>query len=174
MQFDLRNLLEWKLNDQRNRSASPVLISLGSNINPKINIKKASALLSEKVEGVRFSSVWESPAVGSSGPNYLNSAALMFSALSLEEIKSSLITPIENQLGRFRTADKYRDRTIDIDVLIYDDRVVDPEVWTQAHLAIPASELIPDFKNSETGGTLLEFAQSLEKRVEIRKRNDIE
>ena len=162
------------MNDQRNRSTSPVLISLGSNITPKVNIKKASALLSEKVAGIRFSSIWESPAVGSSGPNYLNSAALMYSALSLEEIKSSLIAPIENQLGRVRTADKYIDRTIDIDVLIYNDQVVDPEVWTQAHLAIPASELIPDFKNNETGGTLLEIAQALGKEVEIHKRNDIE
>jgi 2-amino-4-hydroxy-6-hydroxymethyldihydropteridine diphosphokinase len=118
--------------------------------------------------------IWESQAVGSSGPNYLNSTALIHTDLSLESIKSTIISPIENQLGRIRTEDKYIDRTIDLDVLIYNDRVVDPELWTQAHLAVPASELLPDFMNTTTGETLLEIAAELGERIEIIQRIDLD
>ena len=152
----------------------PVLISLGSNIKPKDNLRKASILLSEAVKEISFFSIWESQAVGSSGPNYLNSTALIHTDLSLESIKSTIISPIENQLGRIRTADKYIDRTIDLDVLIYNDRVVDPELWTQAHLAVPASELLPDFMNTTTGETLLEIAAELGERIEIIQRIDLD
>jgi 2-amino-4-hydroxy-6-hydroxymethyldihydropteridine diphosphokinase len=152
----------------------PVLISLGSNIRPKDNLREASRLLSEKVKEIKFSSIWESLAVGSRGPNYLNSAALIDTDLSLEAIKTTIISPIENQLGRLRTADKYSDRTIDLDVLIYNDHVIDPELWTQAHLAVPASELLPDFENPNTGASLLETAAELGGRTEIFQRIDLD
>lgn len=150
-----------------------VLISLGSNINPEKNIVRARVLLAGDFPGVKFSSIWESPAVGSSGPNYLNSAALIQTCQSLDTLKARIIRPIENQLGRIRTADKFMDRTIDLDVLIYHHLVVDEELWTQAHLAVPASELWPDFSNSATNKTLRETAKELLGSAEIIQRFDL-
>lgn len=161
------------MKDPKNPSLAPVLLSLGSNIDPERNILSAVQLLSEHAGQLRTSSIWESPAVGSSGPNYLNCTALFQTDLSPPAIKSTLISPIENQLGRIRTADKYIDRTIDLDILIYDNQVIDPELWTQAHLALPASELMPDFIDSETGETLLEAAARLQKSGEIFQRLDL-
>lgn len=161
------------MKDRKNDRSKPVLVSLGSNIKPELNIRFAIELLTEKAGDLATSSVWESPAVGSSGPNYLNSAALFHTKLQLNSIKNQIILPIETQLGRIRSADKYMDRTIDLDVLIYDNSVIDPELWTQAHLAIPASELIPDFKNNDTGKTLQETAELLRKRVDIFQRFDL-
>ena len=151
-----------------------VLISLGSNINPEKHLPAAVKLLAEIVDGLQVSSTWESPAVGSIGPNYLNNAVLFETELSLEKIRSHLISPIENQLGRVRSADKYMDRTIDLDVLVYDQNVVDPDLWSQAHLAVPTSELIPEFKNEVTGNSLRETAERLQRRVEIIQRKDLD
>ena len=117
--------------------------------------------------------MWESPAVGSSGPNYLNSAALFHTNLQLISIKDRIITPIELQLGRIRSSDKYMDRSIDLDVLIYDSSVIDPGLWSLAHLAVPASELMPDFINKDSGKTLREIAELLLKKVSIIQRLDL-
>ena len=150
-----------------------VLVRVGSNINPEVNISAAVELLSDMVENLIISSVWKSPAVGSSGPDYLNTAALMSTKLPLRVIKTTIISPIENQLGRIRSDDKYMDRTIDLDVMIYDNLVIDPELWTQAHLAIPASELMPKFINRETGETLQEAANRLLKIFCISRHPDL-
>lgn len=163
----------WKLSEQELPDAHPVLISLGSNINPESNIPAAIELLSTKVGRVMTSSIWESPAVGSSGPNYLNCAVLFQTDLPLEAIKPMIISPIEDQLGRKRTADKYSDRTIDLDVLIYGCQLIDPELWSQAHLAIPSSELMPDYKNIATKETLEETAERLHRGVSIFQRFDL-
>ena len=131
------------------------------------------SLLASKIDPIQFSSVWESPAVGSSGPNYLNSAALFQTDLSPDQIKSEISAPIENKLGRIRSEDKYMDRTIDLDVLVYQDDIIDQEIWTQAHLALPASELRPSLTNPETGKTLLETAKSLREQTDISQRLDL-
>jgi 2-amino-4-hydroxy-6-hydroxymethyldihydropteridine diphosphokinase len=149
------------------------LISLGSNINPEKNLPAAIQLLSSKVENIELSSIWESKAVGSSGPNYLNSAALFSSNLSLDDINAQLISPIENQLGRVRSDNKYMDRTIDLDIILSGDLVLDSELWSQAHVALPASELLPDFRNKESGDTLLEIAERLKDNLNIFQRLDL-
>lgn len=99
--------------------------------------------------------------MGSSGPDYLNSTALIRTRLSRDQIKQEIISDIENRLGRIRSADKFMDRTIDLDILIYGNQVLDYEIWSQAHLAVPASELLPGFLNHETGETLQQAAERL-------------
>jgi 2-amino-4-hydroxy-6-hydroxymethyldihydropteridine diphosphokinase len=147
---------------------------LGSNIDPEINIVDGGKLLSEIFQEINFSSIWESPAVGSSGPDYLNSAALIQTDLPLESIKAKIIIPIENELGRIRSNDKYMDRTIDLDVLVYETSIIDPEVWTLAHLAVPASELMPALYNKATGKSLQETAAALLNTIEITLRSDLQ
>ena len=146
---------------------------MGSNIQPVKNIKAAINLLSENFDPLIHSSIWESPAVGSSGPNYLNSAALFHSDLSLSQIKKQILTPLENRLGRVRSEDKYMDRTIDLDTLVYNQLVIDSELWEQVHLALPASEVCPDLKNPVSGETLRETANKLQKKAAILQRFDL-
>ena len=167
------NQLELKLSDQTNNSSFPVLVSLGSNINPEENIISAAKLLSDIVDRLSISSVWESSAVGSSGPNYLNSAALFHSQLPLEGIKSNVISPIETQLGRVRSDDKYMDRSIDLDLPQNGVYYVDPELWIHGHLAIPASELMPNLVNLVTDESLQETADRLRKNTKIFQRLDL-
>lgn len=138
-----------------------VLIGIGSNLFPEQNIKDAFYLLGKETKIIRKASIWKTPAVGSDGPDYLNSAALMKTNLGLEEFKANVLAVIEDKLGRVRTKDKYTDRTIDLDILIYDQVEIDSDLWSQAHVAVPASQITPEFQNEITGEKLSQAAQRL-------------
>jgi 2-amino-4-hydroxy-6-hydroxymethyldihydropteridine diphosphokinase len=141
-------------------------ISLGSNIRPEENLQKAVALLRRRAQLAALSVCYETLAVGSSGaagsgPHFLNMAACLITPLNAAELKAQVLSPIEAQLGRVRSADKYAPRTIDLDIIVYDDRVLEPALWQQVFLALPLSELAPDLIDPDSGRTLREVAQEL-------------
>jgi 7,8-dihydro-6-hydroxymethylpterin-pyrophosphokinase len=68
---------------------------------------------------------------------------------------------IEARLGSIRTEDKFAPRTIDIDIVVYGDQVIDPGLWRYAHLAQPVAELLPDLVNPTNGQTLEQIAERL-------------
>ncbi len=136
-------------------------ISLGSNIHPRENILEAMRLLREKVTVNTFSTIWETEAIGASGPRFLNAAAWVSTHLSAEELKTQVLAGIEQTLGRVRTADKYAPRTIDLDIVVFDEQVVDANLWTRDFLVLPIAELRPDLEQPGQGRTLNQIAQSM-------------
>lgn len=136
-------------------------ISLGSNIQPRENLLEAMKLLREMVTVYTFSTVWETDAVGTSGPRFLNTAAWISTPLSANELKTQVISVIENRLGRVRTEDKYAPRTIDLDIILFDEQVIDDNLWTRDFLALTIAELRPDLEQPGEGRTLNQIAQSL-------------
>jgi 2-amino-4-hydroxy-6-hydroxymethyldihydropteridine diphosphokinase len=138
-----------------------VYLGLGSNIAPEENLPRAFEMLSTQVHVEAHSGAWETPAVGSSGPNFINAAVQVSTNLAAGILKKQVLRKIENQLGRLRTADKNAPRSIDLDILIYGNRICDLHIWGYAHLAAPLAELIPDFQNTETKETLAEAARRL-------------
>ena len=162
-----------KLKGKTNSEPIRVLIGLGSNLNPEINISEALHLLGTYVAIRNCSSIYQSQAVGSTGPDYHNSAVLIETDSTLELLRKNILSPIEDQLDRIRSADKYMDRTIDLDVLIYNQTVTDPELWTQVHVAVPAAEILPDFRNSETGEKISQAAKRLLPGTNIQLRSDL-
>lgn len=153
--------------------ANQSLIGLGSNLDPLLNIQEALQLLSEYVIILKRSSIYQSPAVGSNGPDYLNSAVLIKTDLSLDSLRENVLSPIENKLGRIRSEDKYMDRTIDLDVLIFNQTVTDQELWTRAHVAIPAADVLPEFTNPDTGEKISQAAKRLLPGIHIQLRLDL-
>lgn len=149
------------------------MIGLGSNIQPVENIKKAAALLRQQSLQASFSRVWQSEAVGSQGPDFLNAAALIAAPFSAQALKAEVLSRIENQLGRERSADKNAPRTIDLDILATNRTTVDPGLWQFAHNAVPAAELLPGLTARQTGRTLAETALLLASTQNIRLRQDI-
>lgn len=149
------------------------LIGIGSNLNPEENIKEALRFLSDLVTIRKISAVYQSPAVGSSGPDYLNSAVLIETDLPLELLQKNVLSSIENQLKRVRSSNKYMDRTIDLDVLIFNQTVLDPELWTQAHVAVPAADIYPNYSNPETGEKISQAAERLLPGTNLRLRSDL-
>ena len=122
---------------------------------------------------VKTSQVWETPPVGCEGcENFLNAALLIQTDISPEDLKTTF-RQIEGQLDRVRTADKFAPRTIDIDTLIYDGEIVEPEVWEHVHLAVPVAELLPELTNQETGELLSEIAERMLQEKSIRLRADV-
>lgn len=153
--------------------SNEAVISLGSNLDPEFNIPEAIRLLTKYVTIIRAAPIYQTPAFGSDGPDYLNSAVLINTELSLDLLKKEVLAPIENQLGRIRSADKFMDRTIDLDILIFNQSIIDPELWTQAHIAVPASQILPDFSNPETGEKISQAANRLLPGITMKKRSDL-
>lgn len=162
-----------KLKGKTNSEQTLVLIGLGSNLNPEKNIPEALYLLGKYVTIRNISSIYQTPAIGSSGPDYLNSAVLIETNITLELLRKNILSPIEDQLERIRSADKYMDRTIDLDILVYDQTITDPELWTRAHVAVPAAEVLPDLINPETGEKISQAAKRLLPGINIQLRSDL-
>jgi 2-amino-4-hydroxy-6-hydroxymethyldihydropteridine diphosphokinase len=136
-------------------------IGFGSNIKPIENLTCALKLLAEHVIVEQVAQTWESPAVGSRGPNFLNTAAAIRTPLPPKLLKSLVLLRVERELGRVRTANKNAPRTIDLDILVYEERVLDPKVWTEAFVAIPLAELLPDLQHPLTDESLAQVANRL-------------
>lgn len=151
---------------------STVSLLLGSNIDAAYHIMRAVELLAQHLTITSISSVWESEAVGSSGPPYLNAALLVDTDLDQMTLKRTLLNPVERILGRVRGADKYADRTIDIDIIAVDGRIVDDELFKRAHIALPTAELLPDLFDVH-GNSLAQRAKELERTTTIKRRDDL-
>jgi 2-amino-4-hydroxy-6-hydroxymethyldihydropteridine diphosphokinase len=121
-----------------------VLLSLGSNIHPTKNIPGALRLLNESIHIEAISSAWSTAPVGTPGPDFVNLIAKIVTELEHPELKRRILQPIENQLGRIRTLDKYAPRTIDIDVVLFDDRWIEQDLAHSIYLIPALAELIPD------------------------------
>jgi len=134
-----------------------VCLLLGSNIQPERNLTMAFDLLQNRLTILRISSVWETPPVGSDGPNFLNAALLAQTHLNQITLKLQILTPLEAKMGRLRSADKNAARPIDLDIVLYDQLILDPTLWHFAHRAVPVSEILPDIR-SEAGKTIKEAA----------------
>ena len=148
-------------------------LSLGSNINPETNLVAAIQRLREKVTIYAVSSIWETPAVGSPGPNFLNATVWISTPLSAEELKQNIIAPLENEMGRVRSTDKYAPRTIDIDILVFNDKIVDENLWVRDFLAIPTAELRPDLVQESSEKNLARISQELRVQSKIIERKDV-
>lgn len=133
-------------------------MGLGSNIDPKRNILKAVERLQNLFQFTGISDAWESFPVGSNGPKFVNAAISFKTDLNLDKLKRDVLIPVEAQLGRVRTSDKYAPRTIDLDVLIWNEETIDPELVKLPHLAIPVAELYPGFRPFRGTETIQEIA----------------
>jgi len=118
-----------------------LLVGMGSNINPESNLKQAACALRSRFSDVLFSSVYRSAAVGMQGEDFLNACCLLCSDMEMTEVRL-VLKQFEDAQGRDRSEGSWRPRTLDLDVLLYDGRVIDDELYRYAHAFVPAAELI--------------------------------
>jgi 2-amino-4-hydroxy-6-hydroxymethyldihydropteridine diphosphokinase len=137
------------------------ILLLGSNIDPATNIQQALDLLSRNLEIINKSRIWITEAVGSSGPDFLNIAVEIVTNSNINEIKENIIEPIETKLKRIRTPDKYAPRTMDIDLIIFNNKILDQNIWNKLFIALPISEIKPELINQSTGEMLLKTVERL-------------
>jgi 2-amino-4-hydroxy-6-hydroxymethyldihydropteridine diphosphokinase len=142
------------------------LLSLGSNLDPQRHLHAAAQALREHFGAVVFSDVLRSPAVGFDGPDFLNAAALVRTELDVHALDDWLHA-LEAAQGRVRSAQRFASRTLDIDIVFYDDLVLAPA--TDSHLQIPRpdiehafvlqplAQIAPDFRDPLSGLTLAQL-----------------
>ncbi|MGB8984609.1 MAG: 2-amino-4-hydroxy-6-hydroxymethyldihydropteridine diphosphokinase [Anaerolineales bacterium] len=150
-----------------------VYLSLGSNIQPRLNLPRAIELLNAYGEIREVSQAWESVAVGSDGPNFLNACVLLATPLSQSEVKEKAIQSIEAELGRKRSADKNAPRTIDIDIVLFDDQLCDAKYCSQAFVIVPLAEIHPEYQNPPTQEKIIETAARLRQKTWMETRPEV-
>ncbi len=161
------------------RTTVAALVSLGSNIEPRRNLRRALAELAGVIEITTSSSLYASPAKGAPGtPPFLNAAVAVATALTPRELKFDLLRPLEARMGRRRGEDPNAPRVIDLDLSLYGDLVIDsprtgivlpdPEILTSAHVVLPLAEIAPGWRHPTAGRQLSELAAPFRDDPEIR------
>jgi 2-amino-4-hydroxy-6-hydroxymethyldihydropteridine diphosphokinase len=155
-----------------NQATHQACLLLGSNIRAEENLLLAVRRLQGRVDVLRASSVWETSAIGSDGPNFLNLALLISTFLDAAGLKQDVLRPLEVELGRVKSADKNAARPIDLDIIVFDGKPVDDLLWKYAYRAVPVSELLPELI-SDGGERLAQAAERLAAREPVRRRADL-
>jgi len=137
-----------------------IYISIGSNIDAEKNIRGAVQALCEEFGTLLISSVYESDAIGFDGDKFLN---LVVGADTDDDVYyvSQALRSIEDQFGRERSGPKFSSRTLDLDLLVFDDLIMSKdgiqiprdEITKNAFVLWPLAELAPQECHPESGET---------------------
>lgn len=136
-------------------------VSLGSNLgNRAFHLQKGLFSLGERVGEVRcISHVYESPAWGFEGGDFLNACVGLQTRLNPEQLLTSLLE-IEREAGRLRQPEGgYRSRTLDLDLLYYDREAIQSNFLTVPHPSLhkrrfilkPLADIAPQFYHPVIG-----------------------
>ena len=126
-------------------------LGLGSNVNAEANIRAGIIELKEKFTRVRLSPTYASTSVGFTGDDFINLVARVETDLHPLELRDFL-RELEDRYGRKRDVPKFSDRSLDIDILLYDDLVLlspvleipRAEILKFSHVLKPLADLEPD------------------------------
>lgn len=148
-------------------------LSLGSNIDPEKNLPEAVQRLGASGRITAVSSVWQSHAVGSRGPDFLNTCLLFLTPLSAEDLIRQVLRSVEAALGRQRGPDKNAPRTIDIDLILYDEEPYGEDFWSAPFVIVPLAELLPDYPHPRRYEDLETVARRMRKQTWMVRRPEV-
>lgn len=139
---------------------SEIFVGLGSNINSEENIILCAEILKRKFKIISASSFYlTKPISPYPQPDYVNGVIKMESSLSPHELKFERFKEIEEKLGRKRNGDRFSPRTIDIDLLLYNNLVLrdknivipHPDIYRRPFLVRCIWEISPELVLPDTG-----------------------
>jgi dihydroneopterin aldolase/2-amino-4-hydroxy-6-hydroxymethyldihydropteridine diphosphokinase len=145
-------------------------IAVGSNISPEENVRAALQALARQEQIVAVSTIYRTKPEGRlDQPDFYNCVVEIKTKKSPEALKYQVLRRIEAGLGRQRTSDKFAARTIDLDLMLYDnlvldtDRIVlpDPEIASRPFLVACLNELAPDLILPGTTSRVAELSACL-------------
>ena len=111
-------------------------LGLGSNVFAETHIRAGIRELEKDFENVALSPIYSSTAVGFDGDDFINLVARVETELHPMELRQYL-RDLEDRFGRKRDVAKFSDRSLDIDIQLYDDLVLQSPV-----LEIPRAEIL--------------------------------
>jgi len=134
-----------------------VILSLGSNQGNRLeNIERCIAQIQQEIGTViRVSKLYETPAWGFESEKFYNCALVMHSSKSANQILEEVLV-LELKLGRIRSeTEGYQSRIIDIDVIAFDEEIIDneklkvphPEMQNRLFVLVPMRDLNLDWRH---------------------------
>jgi len=128
-----------------------IYVSVGSNVLRDKHISSGILALKAHFAPIQCSPVYESIAVGFEGENFYNLVVYFSTDKSIDTV-SQLLTQIEDDNGRDRSGPKFSSRTLDLDLLLYDQRIINsekltlprPEIYHNAFVLLPLANLAGD------------------------------
>ncbi len=156
--------------------AATVYLGLGSNLGDRqANLDRALEFLSQRLRMGKISSIYDTEPLGESNqPRFLNLVCQAFTRLQPDGLLA-LAKGIERKLGRVSKSGK--PRTIDIDILLYGDQVIEtpelviphPKMTERAFVLIPLDEIAPDVVHPVAGKTVKELLQNVTEKQGVLK-----
>ena len=138
-----------------------VFVAIGSNVRPEEHVRRAVKLMRERFGTLRLSPVYRNKAVGFEGDDFLNLVTSFDASLEAAELSAAL-DDIELRCGRERGAARFAPRTLDLDLLLYGERVdaaarvPRKEILEYAFVLKPLMDLAAVHRHPATGMTYRE------------------
>ena len=134
-------------------------VAVGSNIKPEHNILLALDRLEKHVDVCATSSFYRTePIDRPDQPKFINGVWKVQSSFGARTLKYDILKKIEEDLGRVRTEDRFAPRTIDLDLILFGDEIIDEpglfipdqDIYSRAFVAVPLKELVPNLRIPDT------------------------
>ena len=145
-----------------------VFVGIGSNQERELMLRQAVAALHDLFAPLQLSPVYNSPAFGFEGSDFLNLVAEFETDLAIEAVVDAF-RAIEDRLGRDRSLPKFASRPIDLDILLYGDLVLNTakfhvprsEILEHPFVLKPLQDLVPQARHPQSGESYRDLWQRM-------------
>jgi 2-amino-4-hydroxy-6-hydroxymethyldihydropteridine diphosphokinase len=148
---------------------SSVFVAAGSNVNPSEHLRTALTEIERIYAPLRVSPAYRNKAVGFEGDDFINLVVAFDTSEPVERVRERL-QAVETLCGRPRGAPRWAPRSMDLDILLYGNRVSDepglvlprPDLVRRPYMLKPMADLAPDLVHPTLGKSMSELWSALE------------